>query len=339
MHGGFVLGLALIAMFALGEFLNDKKSKEYLYYLYAFLISLFSTLINPYGIEYISFIVDAFKLNRIHIIEWQSAFFNKLLKYNLIKFKLFFFPTIGIFLYSILKNIKKDSFEKFYKNIDKTKYIILFFVSIIALKALRCHVFFTLSVLVFCYKDFYSIFNKKLPLFVDKVKEVVLLILLGISAVAHIYDYQFVNLVKDSQYPIYAIEFIKINNLKGNVFVNFHNGSHAAYKLYPNNYLFMDGRYEEVYDNDLINKMGRAFRAINHQEFLKEFHHDILIVEKYYPLSEELKSDENWFLAFEDDNYVLYLSKKYKKQKFKYPTKDKNYYNKTKFNTSINWLN
>lgn len=338
LHGGFVLGLALIAIFALGEFLNDRKSKVYLYYFCAFIVTFLTTLINPYGIEYITFIIDAFKLNRIHIIEWQSAFFNKLFIYSLLKFKLFFFPTIGLFIYTIIKNIKNTSFKIFYKNIDKTKYILLLFVSIIALKALRCHVFFTLSVLALCYKDFYDIFNKKIPIKIDKIKEMILLFLILISTISHIIEYKFTNITKDTQYPIYAIEFIRINNLKGNVFVNFHNGSYAAYKLYPNNYVFMDGRYEEVYDNNLINKMGKAFRAINYKEFLKEFHQDILIVEKYYPLAEELKKDKDWFLAFEDENYSLFLTKKYKKHNFKHPSKEKNYYNKTKFNTSINWI-
>ena len=338
LHGGFVLGLALIAIFAIGEFLNDKKSKTSIYLLITFFITLLTTLINPYGIEYLKFIIDAFSLNRVHITEWQSAFFNKHYIYYLLKFKFFFFAVIALFVYSISKNIKKSTLKVFLKNIDKTKYLILIFVSLIALKALRCHVFFTLSVIALCYNDFYNIFNKQLPKWLDNTKETILLILVLLSSVSHIYNYKFINLVKEKTNPVKSVEFIKINNLKGNVFVNFHNGSYVAYKLYPNNHVFMDGRYEEVYDNNLINKMGSAFLAKSHKEFLKEFHHDILIIDKYYPLFETLKKDKDWFLAFKEEEFGIFLDKKYKNKKFKIPTNDKNYYNKSKFETNINWL-
>ena len=44
-------------------------------------------------------------------------------------------------------------------------------------------------------------------------------------------------------------------------------------------------------------------------------------------------------MAYEDEKFSLFLDKKYKNQKFKLPTKNLNYYNKTKFNTEINWVN
>jgi len=337
-HGGFVMGLALILIFAIGEFLNDKTSKTYLYFLAAFIITAITSLINPYGFEYIIYIFDAFKLNRIHIIEWQSAFFNKLYIYSLLKFKLFFFATIAIFVYSIIKNIRNSSFKEFYKKINKTKYLLIIFTMLIALKALRCHVFFAYTIITLCYVDFYNIFNKKLPKHLDLIKEIILFGLILISTISHLYSYKFINTVKPSQYPIYCVEFLKQNNIKGNIFANFHLGSYIAYKLYPNNYVFMDGRYEEVYDNDLINKMGKAFRAKNHNEFFNEFHHDIVISEKYYPLAAELENNKNWFVAYSDDDFVLFLSSKYKNKKFKQPTKELSYYNKTKFKTSIDWL-
>ena len=44
-----------------------------------------------------------------------------------------------------------------------------------------------------------------------------------------------------------------------------------TYKLYPNNLVFMDGRYEEVYDNNLINEMGNFFLAKEPEKFLKKY--------------------------------------------------------------------
>ena len=330
MHGGFVLGLALIVLFIIGEFLNKNKAYSK-FLLIIFLLTCATTLINPYGLDYLTFIFDAFKLNRIHITEWQSAFFNKDYFFSLIKFKIFFFGAILLFLYSIIKNIKNI------KNIDKTKYLILFFMILISLKAQRCHVFFTYSVLILCYCDFYNIFNKKLPLILDKTKEFTLFGIILLATISHLYEYKFINTVNEKDYPIYAVEFIKQNNLKGNVFTMFHAGSYVIYKLYPNNLVFMDGRYEETYDVDLINQMGDFFLAKDNYDLLKKYHHDILILDKFYPISNKLEENKDWFLAYEDDYYTLYLPIKLKNQHFVQPTKDKNYYNKTKFDTLINW--
>ena len=114
LHGGFAIGLILIFLFAVGEFLNKDKFKPYLVTLF---VCLLTTLINPYGIEYIYFIFDALSLNRIHITEWQSAFFSKVFYFTLLKFKMFFISALFVFIYSIAKNIKKNGLIDFYQKI------------------------------------------------------------------------------------------------------------------------------------------------------------------------------------------------------------------------------
>ena len=181
---------------------------------------------------------------------------------------------------------------------------------LISIKALRCHVFFVYSVIILCYGDFYEIFNKKLPKTIDNTKEIIILALIAISTISHLYDYKFINRIDKTDYPYQMVEFIKENNIKGNVFVNFHDASYVIYKLYPNNHIFMDGRYEEVYDNELINKMANFFLAKDYRKFLNEFHHDILIIDNSYPIKKALNKDNDWFLAFENKKHSLYLNKK-----------------------------
>lgn len=339
LHGGFVLGLVLIAIFALGEFLNDSKDKYWKLCLYTLLVTCLTTLINPYGFKYILFIFDAFALKREFIMEWHSAFFRDEIRGHHIKFITYFVCTYLMFIYSIVKNIYKNGFKNHFLKIDKTKYILIIIVSLIALKAVRCHSFFIFVILACCYNDFYKIFNKRLPLILDKIKAHILLYLIFISSFSRVYNFGFLNTVRETNYPIYAIEFLKANDIKGNVIVNFHNGSYLAYKLYPNNFVFMDGRYEEVYDVDLINDLGKIFLSMNYENLLKNYHTDAIIVENAYSLNSKILKNKNWFKAWGDSNFTLYLSKKYKNKKLVSPIKDKNYYYKTKFNTSIDWLN
>ncbi|MBR2068962.1 MAG: hypothetical protein IJ877_04285 [Candidatus Gastranaerophilales bacterium] len=333
MHGGFVMGLILILLFAFGELLNKKPSRPYFI---TFFISCFTTLINPYGFKYIYFIFNALSLNRIHITEWQSAFFSPIFEFSFLKFKIFFILALTIFICSVLKNIQLQGIKEFYKNIDKTKYLILIFTIIIALKSSRFHVFFAYMTLSLCYCDFYNIFNKKLPKKTDNIKEILIAILIFISTISHIYDYKFVNTINSKEYPIYCIEFLKINNLKGNLLVNFHFGSYASYKLYPNIFIYMDGRYEEVYDVKLIDKMGEFFLAKN-DDLIKKYHTDFIIIDKFYPLYKKLKTSSDWFLGYESEKFALFLDKKFQNKNYINPRLDKNYYNNEKFKTEINW--
>ena len=336
LHGGFTIGLIVIFLFALGEFLNKKTFKPYAV---CFILCCLTSLINPYGYKYIVFIFEALALHRKYITEWQSAFFSKIYYYSLLKYKLYFIPIIPIFLYSIIKSIKNLGLKEYYSKIDKTKYLIIIFFLLISLKSLRFHVFFVYSIIAFCYNDFYAIFNKKLPKTIDNTKEILLCALMIISTISHIYIFQFANQVKDSQYPVQCVEFIKQNNLKGNILTNFHTGNYVAYKLYPNNHVFMDGRYEEVYDVNLVNELASLFLAQNYQSFLQKYHCDILILDNYYQISKVLKNDPNWLLAHSDKHFSLFLNKKtFKNNKYIKPIEDENYYNKTKFQTSINWL-
>ena len=333
MHGGFTIGIVLILLYATGEYLNKNNSKPYFI---TFLITSLTTLINPYGIKYIYFIFSALSLDRIHIPEWHSVFFNPLLQFQYLKFKLFFIITIILFIYLIIKNIKTWGIKNYYQTIDKSKYLIIIFCMFIALKSLRFHIFYAYVVLAFCYSDFYNIFNKKLPEKIDNLKEIIISLLIFISMISHLYNYKFINEVSDKEYPIYCIEFLKINNLKGNLLTNFHTGSYAAYKLYPNIFIYMDGRYEEVYDVNLINKMGELFTAKNN-DLLKKYHSDFIIIEKHYALYKKLKSSSDWFLAYESENFALFLPISYKNNKFIMPEKSKEYYNKEKFKTLITW--
>ena len=335
LHGGFVLGIVLILLFALGEKLNNKPIKPYLL---TFFVSNLTSFINPYGMKYLIYIFDAFFLNRIHIPEWQSAFFNKNYTLALPKFKIFFFGFFVCYFCYLINNLK-IGIKNFYIKIDKTKYILLIFSTLIALKSIRCHPFFVYCVLIYCYCDFNNFFKTKLLNNINRIIDVTLFVLIFISSISHLYNYKFLNEVNENFYPVNSVEFIKDNHLKGNIFTNFHTASYVVYKLYPDNYVYMDGRYEEVYDNSLINNMGKFFLGEDYQEFLNHYHFDILIMDKTYPkIINQLKQDKNWFLAFDEKAFCVFLPIEYKNLKLIHLTKTPAQINKEKFITKINWL-
>ena len=62
-------------------------------------------------------------------------------------------------------------------------------------------------------------------------------------------------------YPVKEVEFIKQNHLNGKILVNFGLGSYVSYKLYPQNLIFMDGRYEEVYYDYMVPMLKNFYLA------------------------------------------------------------------------------
>ena len=69
LHGGFLAGLGLIFLYALGEALSRRPFRPYLGW---FLLAGLATLINPYGLQYWSYLVLAVTMPRPEITEWVS---------------------------------------------------------------------------------------------------------------------------------------------------------------------------------------------------------------------------------------------------------------------------
>ena len=127
-HGGFILGLVLILIYFIGEYLNKKPVEPYIL---TFFTACLAAFINPYGIKYIAYIFNAFILNRVHIPEWHSAFFDKYYLTYLLKFKIFFFGVIFGFCLHFLKLIFKRQSKEHFQKIDKVKYLVLIFTFLI----------------------------------------------------------------------------------------------------------------------------------------------------------------------------------------------------------------
>ncbi len=339
-HGGCFTGLGLLALYILGEFLNKKPIKPFMI---TFFISLTVMFINPYGVKYVYFLFHAITLSRPNITEWQPLF-SKIHLFKFFKFKLWCLAMVLISIFYLIRKYIKtngDSFiektKSIYHNFDKTKALILITMFILSLKTLRLLPFFALCACAFLYDDIYTkIFNKKLPNTLNNFKELLLYFLITLSFVYTIKTNKIEGTI--SEYPYVEAEFLKINNLKGNLFANFHFGSFLAYKLYPNNFIFMDGRYEETYEPSQLNRMHIIYIGPNwHEEFYKQ-HIDYVIIEKAYgTLYTRLMADKNWKLVLASNNFVLLARKDIKIENPKIPSNDYEYYKKHKWETNIDW--
>ena len=331
LHGGVVSGLGLLLMYAAGEFLNKK---EFVKYILTFIISSAVLIINPWGYEYIKFLLMANTMERTHIVEWWGIF-SKFHLFKHIIFKTFMFAMLIIEGINIFKLIKLEGVKNRYCKADKVKYIVLLTTLYLAISHVKLMPFFAISALCFVYEDFYNLIGKyKFLVWKDKAVYGMLLFISIFTLISKDFSVP----PGMGTYPVKEVEFIKQNNLKGNILVNFGLGSYVAYKTYPDNKIFMDGRYEEVYYDYMVPMLKEFCLAYPHwKQIFTYFPPDIIIIEKYYPVYNVLQKEGDWKLVYEDKAFGVFLPKSKAARKFIQPTDDLNYYKNTLFNTGINF--
>lgn len=325
-HGGCLSGLGLILIYAVGEFLNKKNPIPYLITLIVSSIVLF---VNPYGFEYVKFLFTAGTMSREWISEWASPFATTFYAF---KFKIYF---IFMILIALLKGVE-NKFDL--KNVDMTKLLLLVSTGYLAVMHIKLLPFFVISSAIFMFDDVLSILNKIRSLSLlanDKNKYVYAVILfISLSALNSANISNNTISVNREYLPYNAVEFLATNSVKGNILVDMTYGSYVGYKLYPNNKIFMDGRYEEVYFPDLLLEMKDFFRmnGNNFDKILTKYPTDIVLLQKNH--TENLTKylvQKNWREIFSDENFIVLIRPDYPKIATKTATFDP----KTIFDTEI----
>jgi len=333
LHGGCVAGIGLIVLYIIGEILNQKP---FLKYVYALLGTLVVLPINPWGFAYLNFLFKANTMSRKYIIEW-SWLFSKNYVWARMKFKLFTLVFLLTELGVVIKRHKDKTF-----NFDKTKFIVVAATLYLAFEHLKLLPIALIAMCCFFYDDFYSAFNAITRNFFNKIaitKDTIIYLLIVIFAASRLNAKAFQPLNDYLRYPVVATEFIRTNKIKGNVLVSFGFGSYVSYKLYPNNKVFIDGRYEEVYDDFMLPMLGKFYvLKPGWDEVLKKYPPDILIIEKNYAVYYALQRRKDYREVYEDMTVGVFVRPQLANRKFKPPSRDSKYYTRTVFDTDVNFV-
>lgn len=336
MHGGCVAGIGLILLYIIGELINNKfRISAIKKYILVFLLSIIVLPINPWGFDYIVFLLQANTMQRPGILEWQNLF-TPMYKYIYLEFKFFTSIILVAEIGYIIKAIKSKSFS-----FDATKFLVVITTLFLAVEHIKLIPFAVITMSAFLYDDFYTFFNfitlgsiNKFAKFKDILVYIIALILIFINLSRQ----NFRPFLDFNKIPIMAIEFIKINDIKGNLLTNFEFGSYASYRLYPNNKIFMDGRYEAVYP-EYIKPMLDIFTSNldKQNELLKTFPTDLILLYKNCAVYQSLLKTPDWTQVFVDDKFALFVKTANVKKSYKIPSQDIEYYKKRLFDTDINF--
>ncbi len=317
LHGGFVVGLVLLAIYLGGNVFyafsaGVVKSQDHLRKAKILAILLFTTLvtclINPYGIEIFWFPIrvtsDRFIMDRV--TEFLSPNFHEALPFK----------------YMLLATIGALALSRSALNLIEATLVLL--LSYMALYSARHVSLFAIVVAPILLRSLKNLLTQRPPTRllqfyrrrVENLRMIdgtvngyfwpfaSILLILGLGATGAI-DYRF----SDKKFPVAAVEFLKREPITGNMFNNDEFGDYLIFAAWPAYRVFMDGR-SDMYGE----RFGSAYlRVANAQRGWKEIFekYDItwVLFDTDSPLTAALQEQSDWQPIYSDRVATIFLKK------------------------------
>jgi hypothetical protein len=306
LHGGFVAGIGMIFLYALGEGLPGKKVLPFI----AILIpACLVTVINPYGLEYWRFIIDSVSMPRPEIGEWSSVIVALQRNYQTVP-AIVFIALASSFLILILLQKKRSL----------TDMMIIAATLYLGVKHVRHTIFLGIIFGAFIpviLNELWKSFPEKNKIFVY-LKSIIPPLILGIilifagcflvkSGKINIKP-SLVILAPQSHYPVGAVKWMEKNNFRGNVLPDFDWGEFIIWSCYPYCKIAMDGRYETVYDNTLIKEyFDFSAGKDGWNVFLKKYPPDLILIKPFTKIHYLLLKNPSWKVGYQDKQSILFI--------------------------------
>lgn len=304
-HGGFIIGAGILAIVAVLEYINCFIKKKDNSHLRGLILWVFITeacmLINPYGFNLLVFLYKTLTLSR-SISEWEAI---SLLDLSYIRLKIFSICVV----------------MSFFINRNKNRYWeigIIIIAMLFAYLTQRHTPMFAILAAPFLAEKISGIAETvKLK---EKMTSKFLQALLCI-AIAFIIGYQlfttidkhikaeFNIIVDPNVYPVRAIQFLKLNSIKGNLLVPFDWGEYAIWKLYPDSKVSIDGRFDTVYPVDVINDHFNGAKSEEGLHSLINKYPTDIILARRDPFSQRMINDltDDWIYIYSDKISMIFL--------------------------------
>jgi hypothetical protein len=298
LHGGFLSGLGLMALYALGEALSRRP-----FWPYAgmSLLAGLATLINPYGLQYWSYLLKAVTMPRPQIREWTSL----LVHYQ----KNLFGPAEILY---VLAFIFLAVFLIWWARWrEPTGLLLLGLTLYLGLRHTRHLAFFLIlagAYLPSLLKS-YGETLKSRPIFPALKRLGWKTPLLILTLIFAFQSYRFLRVnplrieippVPDRPsswlyYPQSGLDYLRQHRLSGNLLTEFGWGEFLIWNLYPQCRVALDGRYETVYPDEVCQAYFHFFHQPDQfRRFLTDYPPDLILIDSRSRVFAFLSGQPEW---------------------------------------------
>ena len=310
LHGGFLSGLGLMGLYALGEALSRRPCRPYLQVM---LLSGLVTLVNPYGWDYWRYLWAAISMPRPEITEWASlwgAYQNSQIGNLELAYTLFLMGLAGFLAVRVRWR-------------ELSPILCLCLVLYLGLKHLRHLTFFLLLVGAYVPALLTKYLESRPPSRALGASRLgaTLAVLLALTALFPAYQFlskRPLNLetshlpqaggIPGHYYPVGAVAYLRSHQLAGNLLTEFGWGEYLIWTLYPQCRVALDGRYETVYPPEVaapyfnfINQVG------NTRQFLEDYPPDLILLAPRSKACALIASHPGWRRVYADTGSALFV--------------------------------
>lgn len=259
-HGGFVTGFAVMACYGIRFWDVDRPSQWRLFFVTALLSCVGVSLINPYGIDFWSYLLSALLHPRPRIVEWAPMPFWGWDVFT--GYRVFFVLAVII----LIAGWRQTDSRARWRSLPGLLLLMLTataawqhcrhapFFSIAACAVLPAYLDAALAPLIARFSNrmhYVRVMNLAVFLLYAVVAGVTFNIVLPLASLNVLAPVGF--------YPVRECDILSRSGISGNVVVPFDWGSYAAWRLYPKVKVSIDGRYEETYPESTFEMNVRFF--------------------------------------------------------------------------------
>jgi hypothetical protein len=316
MHGGFVLGLAVLALTLAGQWLNRVAHHEdawspgdLRYLLYSLLGAMAVTIINPNGYRQLLYPLTFVLPNPYTNLIEESASPN------------FHLPVLMIFEALLLVTIASLYVSR--KRLNWAHLALLIPFTHLALSQVRnvavwavvltpIVAIYLLAVGPVLASEFPRFSYRRRPVegrlgAILNVTMLVLVTIVYLVEASHYVNGEALRAAESSGFPRPAISYMKTHNLPTRVFVSYSWGGYMLWNLYPRYRDFMDSRADTLYTAAILHSYLQMYAAApDWKRQLTHYRIGTVLVERNAPLVQVLAATPGWHLRYEDSSSALY---------------------------------
>ena len=112
-------------------------------------------------------------------------------------------------------------------------------------------------------------------------------------------------------YPLGAVQYIREHALSGNILTEFHWGEYLIWALYPQCRVSLDGRYEQVYPENISREyFDFIYARGGYQQFLDKYPPDMILIPPQSKIYAFINNESKWQKVFADSDSVLFVKKR-----------------------------
>jgi hypothetical protein len=291
LHGGFVVGIGLTALYCLEQFLRGKDVRRLLFVLAGMLAE---TLLTPYGISYWTYLKRALSMSRPYAPEWRPV-------WDLGTFwMLCFAMSVAVILYAL-------------KSAGPANMPGILPLAATALEAgLHRKLLPLFAIVWMSYVPFYlqqTPAGQWMLSFMRRRSRFVQIVWASFGCVcllATIRQKPWELSVPQPIYPVGAVQYLAEHKFQGNVMVPFRLGAYVSWKLFPAVKVSLDSRYEEIYPDEVMDNIFGFYQASpGWRGLLARYPTDVVIVPNESAVAEKMSKTE-WRMVYRDRDFEIY---------------------------------